>query len=348
MRAITTLPGKADSAELEDLPEPETGRDRLLVQALAVGVCGTDVEILRGDFGTAAPGKQRLVIGHESLGRVLKAPAGSGFAEGELIAGVVRRPDPAPCASCAAQEWDMCRNGQYTERGIKGLDGYAAERYALEPGFTVKLPPSLAESHLGVLVEPASIIAKGWEHIDHIAARSRWEPRRALITGAGPIGLLAALMAKQRGLDVHIFDHNKTGPKPAIAAALGATYHAGPVKDGGVAADVVMECTGVPELVIDVMHAAGPNGIVCLTGISAGARPIPVDVAALNKELVLENNVVFGTVNANLRHYQVAITALERADRGWLKSLITRRVPLDRWQEALEKRPGDVKTIIEL
>jgi threonine dehydrogenase-like Zn-dependent dehydrogenase len=310
---------------------------------VAIGVCGTDLEILSGAYGQPPPGRERLVIGHENLGRVRQAPPGSGFAPGDLVVGVVRRPDPVPCASCAAGEWDMCKNGGFTERGISGRDGYASERYLLETAFAVPVPASLGD--LAVLVEPATILAKAWEQIDRIGARAVWNPSRVLVTGAGPIGLLAALLGRQRGLEVHVLDRVTEGPKPALVAALGATYHSRSVKEIPVA-DVVLECTGVGELVFDVLENVGPDGIVCLTGVSSGARSIPINLTALNKQMVLENNVVFGAVNANLRHYQAAVAALARADRRWLEQLVSRRVPLERWHEALVRGPADVKPVI--
>jgi len=345
MRAITVLPGKAGSAELSDVEEPPPSDGPVLLEALALGVCGTDREIVRGEYGAAPPGRDRLVLGHESLGRVLEAPADSGLAPGDLVVGIVRRPDPVPCANCAVGEWDMCRNGRYTERGIKELDGYGSERYRLEPAFAVKLDPAL--DHLGVLVEPASVLAKAWEHVERIGRRAHWEPRRALVTGAGPIGLLAALLAAQRGLDVHVLDQVTEGPKPRLVADLGASYHAGPPAEACTDADVIIECTGVGSLVFDVIRCNAPGGIVCLTGISSGGREVAVDAADVNRRLVLENDVVFGSVNANRRHYEQAAAALARADRCWLERLVSRRVPLDRWEEVLERRPGDVKVTIE-
>jgi threonine dehydrogenase-like Zn-dependent dehydrogenase len=239
----------------------------------------------------------------------------------------------------------MCRNGRYTERGIKGLDGFAAERYRLEPAFAVPVPRELGA--LGVLVEPASVLAKAWEQIERIGARTRWTPCRVLVTGAGPIGLLAALFARQRNLEVHVLDHHTEGPKPRLVEALGAKYYAGRVADVP-PPDVVLECTGAGPLVFEVMDAVAPDGIVCLTGVSSGTRAIPVVMETLNKTLVLENNVVFGTVNANMRHYRGAVEALARADRSWLSALITRRVPLARWADALKRGPLDVKPVIEL
>jgi threonine dehydrogenase-like Zn-dependent dehydrogenase len=149
----------------------------------------------------------------------------------------------------------------------------------------------------------------------------------------------------QRGLDVHVFDRAKDGPKPRLVADLGATYHTGEL-DRSLAPDIALECTGAESLVIAVMLAARANGIVCLTGVSSGGRRIPLDIGALNRELVLENNVVFGTVNANRRHYGQAAAALARADTSWLARLVTRRLPVERWQEAAERGPHDVKTIL--
>ncbi|KYF80594.1 theronine dehydrogenase [Sorangium cellulosum] len=344
MRAITVEPGKPSSGLLEDIPEPPAEHGPVLVRTLAVGVCGTDVEIVNGGYGWAPPGRKRLVIGHESLGEVLEAPPGSGLDRGDRVVGIVRRPDPVPCASCASGEWDMCRNGRYTERGIKSLDGYASERYRIEPEYAVVVDGKLGER--GVLLEPASVVAKAWDQIERIGARTSWKPRSVLVTGAGPIGLLAALLGAQRGLEVRVLDRVTEGPKPGLVRDLGATYHASSVQEAGAGVDVVIECTGVGKLIYDAMQIVAPVGLVCLAGVSSGGRTLPVDVQGLNREMVLENTVVFGTVNANRRHYQAAAESLARADQGWLDRLITRRVQLDRWAEALVREPADVKPIV--
>ena len=346
MRALTVRPGIAGAAQVRDIPEPSLEHGAVLVETLAVGVCGTDREIIDGHYGTAPPGEDYLVLGHEALGRVLEAPAGSSLSVGDLVVGIVRRPDPVPCPQCAVGEWDMCRNGLYTEHGIKGLHGFCAERFRIAPEYAVRLDAGL--ERVGVLVEPASIVAKAWEQIERIGQRTRWEPRTVLVTGAGPIGLLAALLGVQRGLDVHVLDIVTEGPKPALVRELGAHYHAGGMEQVGVAADIVLECTGIGQLVFDAMRCTAPNGIVCLTGLSSGGRRLEVNLAALNRSMVLENDVVFGTVNANRRHYEAAAAALARADRDWLRRLITRAVLLHRWEEALIRRVTDVKIVIDL
>jgi threonine dehydrogenase-like Zn-dependent dehydrogenase len=345
MWALTVEPGKPDSTRIDDVPEPKADDGEVLVETLAIGICGTDREIVQGHYGSPPPDYSRMVLGHESLGRVLESPSGAHLAAGDLVVGVVRRPDPVPCSNCAAGEWDMCRNGLYTERGIKQRHGFCSERFRIEPEYAVCLPPRL--ERVGMLVEPASIVAKAWEHIEHIGRRAAWKPCRALITGAGPIGLLAALMAVQRGLDVHVLDRLTKGPKPGLVRDLGACYHTSSIADACAGADVVIECTGVGQLVFDAMQYTAPGGIVCLAGISSGSRELSVDTAALNRRMVLENDVIFGSVNANLHHYETAVEALSHADPSWLDRLITRRVSLERWPEALEKGPEDVKTVIE-
>jgi threonine dehydrogenase-like Zn-dependent dehydrogenase len=348
MRALTVVPLKANSAEVTEMPDPEPRDGELLVDGIAIGICGTDIEIVGGEYGWAPPGEERLVLGHESLGRVREAPDGSGFAAGDLVVGVVRRPDPVPCPSCAQGEFDMCRNGRYTERGIKEIHGYCSEQWTVEADYAVKLDPSLES--VGMLMEPTTVVAKAWDHIERIGKRSYFAPECVLITGAGPIGLLAAMLGAQRGLRVNVLDRATDGPKPKLVEDLGGTYHTGDVASavGDSKPDIIIEATGVGQLVFDAMEETAAAGIVCLTGVSPAGRELSVDAGAINRDLVLENDVVFGSVNANLRHYNMAAAALAKADRSWLERLVTRRVPLDRFEEALERRPDDVKVVIDL
>ena len=344
MRAITLEPGVKDSARLDDVPEPPAADGPILVRTLALGVCGTDREIVAAEYGEAPPGHHRLILGHESLGMVQEAPA-SAIKAGDHVVGIVRRPDPVPCPACAAGEWDMCRNGLYTERGIKARHGFGSERFRLEPEFAVKVDPSLGI--LAVLLEPASIVAKAWDHAERIGRRAHsWQPRHVFVTGAGPIGLIAALMGAQRGLDVHVFDRNTEGRKPALIGELGGTHHATLDDLDRIKPDVVMECTGAAPVVSAVLGRTAPGGIVCLLSVTA-SRMMDLDIGLLNRKMVLDNDVIFGTVNANRSHYEAAALALAQADRAWLDRLITRRVPLPRWSEALEHRRGDIKVIID-
>src|SRR4051794_37795514 len=344
MRAVTVVPGTTGSLRVEDVPEPDTGLGSVLVEALAVGICGTDAEIAGGQYGWPPPGEERLILGHESLGRVLD-PGTTGLAVGEHVVGIVRRPDPVPCPSCAVGEWDMCSNGRYTERGIKQVDGFMAERWRIEPEYAVRVDPQLGP--LGVLLEPTTVVANAWEHIAAIGRRTFWDPRTVLVIGAGPIGLLGALGGVQAGAEVHVLDRVDSGPKPALVKQLGARYHTGAIGDLDFRPDIVLECTGVLDLIQQAVACVSPGGIVCLTGVGspdAAGEPL----AALATRAVLGNLVVFGSVNANRRHYYKAAKALAAADRGWLEQLITRRVGLDEARAGLQRAPEDIKVIMEV
>lgn len=346
MHALAVRPGVPDSLALTDLPEPAASDGAVLVDGLAVGLCGTDIEIVSGQYGSAPPGEDLLVLGHENLGRVREAPAGSGLSEGDLVVGIVRRPDPVPCPACAVGQWDMCRNGRYREHGIKDLHGFAREQWRADPDALVVLDPALGD--LGVLLEPTTVVAKAWQQVDRIGTRAWWDPKVAVVTGAGPVGLLAALLAVQRGLEVHVFDLVTDGPKPDLVRRLGATFHGESLPESGVLADVLVECTGVPSVVLDVMTHSAPDSVACLTGVSGRGKQVPVDVGGLNRGVVLGNAVVFGSVNANRGHYRAAAAALHQADPAWLGDLITRRVPLAEFRDAFTRHDTDVKVVLNV
>jgi len=345
MKAITVEPKKPGTAQLEEIPEPDAHDGSVLVEAVAVGVCGTDIEIVEGKYGWAPPGKARLVLGHESLGRVVDPGPRSGFRKGDLVVGIVRRPDPVPCPNCAVGEWDMCRNGGYTERGIKEIDGFMSERWRIEPEYAMKVDPSLGL--LGVLIEPTTVVAKAWEQIVAVGQRAFWEPRTVLVTGAGPIGLLAALLGKQRGLEIHVLDRVETGAKPELVRALGATYHAGTVAGIGFEPDIIVECTGVGQVIADSFQAMGAGGILCLTGVGSGGRTTGLPTADAATVMVLRNNVVVGSVNANKRHWYKAGESLVRSDRSWLARLVSRREKPENFRQALDRKPDDIKVVIQ-
>lgn len=345
MRAMTVIPGDADSGRLDDVDEPDPADGTVLVEGLSVGICGTDAEIMHEGYGWPPAGRERLVLGHESLGRVVQAPPVSGLSPGDLVAGIVRHPDPEPCPACARGQWDYCRNGRYTERGIKERDGFGAERWRAETGHLVRLPEQLGE--VGVLAEPTSVVAKAWRQVELVAHRAWAHPRTALVTGAGPVGLLAALLGVQRGLEVTVLDRVTTGRKPELVRKLGGRY-IDDLRQYQGEPDVVIEATGVAELVFGTARLLAPGGVCCLTGLSSGSHDVTIPGAALNKELVLENNVLVGSVNAARENWVDGVAALAAADRSWLESLITRRVPMTSWTDALAKGEDDVKVVVDL
>ena len=358
MKAVVVTPKQGGSGRVQDVPTPEPKAEEALVEVIEVGVCGTDLEILRGDYGEAPPGDDYLVIGHENFGRVVKAPEGNGgLKEGDYCVCIVRRPDPEPCPQCAAGEFDMCSNGKYSERGIKGLHGFMSEYYVEDPQYIVPLPDALSE--IGVLIEPLTVVEKGIIQSEEIQRRMTWSPKEAVVTGAGPIGLMATLLLRSRGYDVYTYDLvPPDNMRAQMAVQSGATYVQGGdsgeslnelcTRIGGV--DLILEATAYPPLVFEAIDAVGPNGVVCLTGVSAGSRKLEVEGAKLNLEMVLDNKVVFGTVNANRRYFEAAVQDLQKFEEMWpglCAKMITRRVPVDNYSEALEPREGvDVKSTI--
>ncbi len=346
MRAITVVPHDASTATVTEMPDPPEADGDLVCDGLLMGVCGTDVEITKEGYGWAPDGSKELILGHESLGRVTSAPAGSDFAVGDLVVGIVRRPDPVPCPWCANLEWDMCSNGQYTERGIKQRHGYGSTVFRVESDYAIKADPKLGDA--AILIEPTAVVAKVWEQMERIGQRATYAPKTALVTGAGPIGLLAALLGVQRGLDVHVLDVATDGIKPELVAQMGATYHHDGIKNLGFQPDLVVEGTGVGQILLDALRQLNNNGIVGLCGINSLTDEISVAMSSVNKQMVLANQAVVGSVNEARRHYEQANEALASADLPWLERLITKKVPMETWTQALDKGQDDIKVVIDL
>lgn len=356
MRAMSVIPGHPESATVATLDEPVAADGSVLVEAMVVGLCGTDAEIIAHGVGSPPPGESALVLGHEAVGRVLEAPVSSGFAAGDLVTGIVRLPDPVPCAACARGEWDFCRNGLYTEHGIRGSAGFGRERWRSEPAYLVRVPDSLGE--LGVFTEPMSVVCKALEAAGYVAGRAYSAPRRLLVTGAGPIGLLAAAAGRVAGFDVTVLDRMATGTKPDLARAIGATYTNDLDSLGGTATadifvaaqttiepfDVVLECSGAAVVVARAATMLGQGGVMVLIGIAG--RGAPVDVGLIGSALIRSNGAIVGTVNAGRRHYPQAVDVLGQIDTDWLRRLITRRVPLADWPSAIERTDDDVKIVV--
>ena len=357
MKAVIVTPEEPGSGRLAEVPDPQPLDGEVLVQVREVGLDGTDAEILQGRYGEAPPGDDHLIVGHESLGQVAEVTSGAeGLSPGDWVVAIVRRPDPVPCRNCAAGEWDMCLNGQYTERGIKGLHGFLAELYTEAPEFLVRVPAAVAD--VAVLLEPLSIVEKVVEQINKIQERLVWQPQRAVVLGAGPVGLLAGMLLRLEGIDVHFYDTIERGIKRDLAQCIGANFiwarerkldHA--LADEIGAVDIVVEATGFSPLAFDAMDMVAPNGIVCLTGVSGGSRKLEVSADHLNLEMVLSNKVVFGTVNANRRHFESGVRHLQEIEMRWpglLSRMITRRLPLTEFARTLERSPDHVKSIVEI
>jgi threonine dehydrogenase-like Zn-dependent dehydrogenase len=342
MKALVAEPGVAHTTRVEDVDEPSG--EGVLLRVLEVGVCGTDREISEGLFGVAPEGGKQLVIGHESLARVDRD--GGGFSKGDLVCATVRR-SCGHCLACGEGAPDSCLTGDYSERGITKLDGFARELVLEDAGNLVPIPRSLGR--LAVLAEPTSICTRGVRHALTIGARQPWEPKRALVTGAGAVGLLSAMLLRLEGMEVCVASLEESS---AIAQALGAQYvstKSTDLSDLG-PFDIVVEAAGDAQLMLDALGLLGRSGVACLLGIDGREGKATIANKVIGVDAVLENRVLFGSVNAHHRDWVAGVEALDRARKqfpGALEELIGLRVPLDRFEEAFAFHGGKATLVID-
>lgn len=361
MKAIAVSPGKVDSSRLVELPQPSAaevpGGRGVLVRILRVGLDGTDREIDAGEYGEAPPGEDLLVTGHEGFGVVVDVgPAVTEFAPGDYVVARVRRAGGSRYDLVDMP--DLTTDDTYHEHGISRVHGFLTEYYVEEPRYLVRVPPALA--HVGVLLEPTSVVEKGIQQAYEIQRRLKvWEPHQAAVLGAGTIGLLATLLLRIRGLAVTTFGLE---PPPHLAAAqveaLGARYvstRQHPLAESPGDYDLVFEATGYSPIVFEAMcRLLGRNGVLALSSVTGGMRRTEVPSDAINIDFVLGNKVMFGTVNANREHFEAGVRDLAVAELeypGWLSQLLTHQVDgLDRYPEALSAlaEPGAIKVFIEV
>lgn len=331
MQALLVRPGIAHSTHVADVPEPIG--DGVRIRVLEVGVCGTDREIAEGLFGTG----EELVLGHELLGVVDRD--GGGFTKGDLVSATVRR-SCGHCFACAEGAPDSCLTGDYIERGITRLDGFARELLVEDADQLVAIPPGLGR--LGVLAEPTSICARAVRHVLAIGLRQPWAPTRALVTGAGAVGLLATMLLRQHGLDVTVTSLEASSP---IAEAFGARYER--EVDGSF--DIVVEAAGNAQLMADALGRLRRSGVACLLGLDGRDQTVELDGRVLGMDTVLQNRVLFGSVNAHRQDWEAGVAALARAateHRDALEELVALRVPLDRFDDAFAFRGGKATLVV--
>ena len=343
MQALVTDPGVAHSARVEEVPEPQLGDGEVLLRVLEVGVCGTDREIAHGQFGVAPGDSRSLVLGHEALAVVERD--GEGFTRGELVTAMVRR-SCGHCLACAEDAPDSCFTGDYSERGITRLDGFARELVAEDAEQLIRVPASLGR--LGVLAEPTSICARALRPARTIGERQPWRLERALVLGAGAVGFLTALLLRLEGIEVEVASLEAHGD---LVEALGARYTS--VRDGGVqelgAFDLVVEAAGDAQLAVDALGLLRRNGVACLIGIDGRDRHVDLEGSVLSLDFVLGNRVAFGSVNAQRQDWQAAVEALDEGRALWqdaLEQLVTLRVPLDGFERAFEHRGGKATLLL--
>jgi len=373
VRAVVVYPGQPRPPELTDVPDPELTPGAVLVETLRVGVCGTDREILAGGHGQPPPGRERLVLGHESFGRVREvAPGAAGdLRPGDHVVATVRRPC-GHCRECAGGMSDFCLTGDFVERGILGMDGFMAERYVEDPAYLVRIPAELAE--VGVLLEPLSVVEKALQQVYAAQARipgrptadlapwlvgpGSWRVARALVLGAGPIGMLAALSLRLLGADeVVVVERTARPTKAALLRTAEARYvptGGAPLRDalGSDPFDLILEAAGSGRSVLDALPLLAANGVACLTGIFAAGEPSePIAVNDLLREMVYRNKAIVTSVNSNRSYFERGVESMAALESRWpgrLAGLITRRVPIERYAEAVQPEADGVKTVVEL
>jgi glucose 1-dehydrogenase len=348
MQGLVTRPGSAGSTRVTDVPAVQAEAGQVLLRVLEVGVCGTDREISEGTFGLPPEGASELVLGHEMLGVV--DGDGSGFSRGDLVTATVRR-SCAHCLACAEGSPDSCLTGDYSERGITRLDGFAREVVAEDAAQLIPIPRALGR--LGVLAEPTSICERAIRHARTIGGRQPWELERALVVGAGAIGTLSTYLLRLAGVEVWTAGLE---PHVDLVVACGARY----VSTNDVALEVLRDEVGGFDLVIsavpdaqlmaDALGLLRRSGVACLLGIDGRDRKVTVDGPVLGIDAILENRVLFGSVNAHRQDWLAGVAALDDARERWpgaLETFVGLRVPLDRFADAFAYRGGKATLVLE-
>ena len=360
MRAVAVFPRQREVAVI-DHPEPQVrAPEDVKVRMLEVGVCGTDKEITAFVHGTTPPGCDYLVLGHESLGQVEEVgPAAARVKPGDLVVGVVRHPCPhASCGACRSGHQDFCITGDYRERGIKDLHGFMTDFVIDREPYLHVIPAELRE--VAVLVEPLTIAEKVFLQLGEIQRRLRWrqDGQRAVVLGAGPVGLLGAMGLVEAGFETWVYSRApEPNAKAAIARAIGATYVCSeeePVDQfarrlGNV--DLIYEAMGAPQAAFDALRLLGSNGVYAFTGVPRGEDATCLDTAETVLNLVIKNQIVMGTVNAGPQAFEAAVRDLGVFLERWpeaLKALITGRYPIEEFRDPVFGRAGGIKNVIVL
>src|SRR5262245_60497132 len=358
MRAVVVVPQEKSVRVVErSVPSRPRGSE-VLLRTIEVGICGTDREISSFEYGTPPPGATELVLGHEALAEVVEVgPEVTRVRPGDLVVPTVRRPCKNPhCAACRQEQQDFCITGEFSERGIVRADGFLCEYAIEEERFLVPVPRVL--EGVAVLVEPLSIAAKAVHVFTTIHSRFGFDvPRlRGLILGAGPVGLLGAMVFQAQGFETHVFSREaEDGPRADLIRACGANYVSVertpldrlPERIGKI--DVVFEAVGVPEVAFGALPALAANGVLILTGIPAERGAVSADLSRWMRDMVLKNQVIFGTVNASRSNYEDAIRCLEQFMVLFPEAVLSliNRVPIDQALDVLTRGRG-IKDVITL
>ncbi len=360
MKAVAVFPADR-RLSIIDHPEPGvTSPSEVKLRMLDVGICGTDKEIVAFEYGTPPDGFAYLIIGHESLGEVVEVGAGvTRFKVGDLAVPTVRRPCvEQSCIACRADRQDFCYSGEFTERGITQRHGYMTELVVEQEQYINPVPAGLRD--VAVLVEPLTIAEKGITQLKQIQQRLPWREKgsRAVVLGGGPVGLLGAMKLVLEGFDTTVYSRTPAASDlEDLVTGFGAKFaHAETTSIAGLAKqvggiDVVYEAVGASSLAFEVMPYLGTNGVFIFTGVPGRKGPVSIDTDTIMRDAVLKNQLIFGTVNASTESFADAIADMGSFLERWpsaLRSLITRRWPLEQAAEPLAGKSGGIKNVISV
>lgn len=350
-------PGKKGSIRAIDIEQPVPEASEVLVKTLRAGIDGTDQDINAGRYGTAPEGCDYLVIGHEAVGIVENmGRAVESFSPGDIVVSTVRRPCPEGCFSCRNFQEDMCLTGDYLERGIKGFHGFMSEYYTEKPDNMICIPSPLRD--VAILLEPLSVAEKGVGQIFRIQERLMWSPSRALVLGAGSLGLLATFILRDMGIETYtIARQSKESPKARIVRDSGGRYvdvNVEPLETlpkiyGPF--DMIIEATGASGLVVGSRRMVNNGGIVCLLGLYQGDHIESVRLDQLNLDMVLNNKFMFGSSSSNIGHFKRGVERMASIEHKWpgiMRKMLTRTVRLENVADGLRRRPDDIKVLVDM
>ena len=351
MKAIIAEPPKRNSVKLVEIPKPLPRKGQVLLKTLCVGIDGTDREINEGIYGTPPSGSRYLVLGHEAVARVQEiGDQVEGFSEGDLVVPTVRRACEENCLNCRSGESDMCLTGNYFEHGIYKLHGFASEYALSDADFLIKIPNELED--IAVLLEPLSIAEKAVSQSFRIQERVVWEPEKAFVVGAGPLGLLATTVLRLRGLKVYAAATRKEESlKAKIVRSVGGTYinvRETPIDILEEKFDIVIEATGRVEAALEALNLLGPNSVMCFLGVYREKKACE-EFGKVLTTVVLGNRLMFGSVSSNKSHFEMGIKDMFEIKRRYgnvLNKLITKKLYLKDFKQALKSEREDIKTII--
>jgi threonine dehydrogenase-like Zn-dependent dehydrogenase len=367
MKVVAVNPGTRRVELIEQEAPRLSAPTHVKLRILDVGVCGTDREICAFQYGTPPAGLDHLAIGHESLGEIVEVGSEvSRLRRGDLVVPMVRRPCTHDhCAACRGGRQDFCFTGDFSERGIKGLHGFMTELVVDDERYMHVVPPALRD--VAVLVEPLTIAEKALIQVDQVQQRLPWACElvpgrpgqachRAVVIGAGPVGLLGAMALRARGYDTSVYSRELApNPKADLVAAIGGRYFSAQGTSpeqlaeevGNV--DLVYEATGASSIAFQMMKVLGTNGIFVFTGVPGRKAAIEVDTDVIMRNLVLKNQVVFGTVNAGVEAFEAAIRDVALFHERWpaaVRALITGRYPVEAHRDLLVGPALGIKNVL--